>query len=1319
MKKILNSIYFFFPVILLSVFFFGCGNQGNTQNDRTYSAASTTGSPAVSTRISVEGSRAFSSYHDIPGVTKDEITAIEEIRKQTGELIFGMLSSTEAFLNTEGEIRGYSALFCEWLTDLFDIKFTVNHYSWFGLLDGLRSGEVSFTGELTANDERRKTYFMTGTIAQRFLKYFRIEGSMPIAEIAQTRLPRYILQEKTTIATDVLYYRSGKFEPVFIHEYDEAYNLLKTGAADTLITEGVQEAYWNTHGDIIVTDFFPLIYSPVSLSTQNPKLEPIISVVQKALDNGITNHLTELYELGHREYLKHKLYSRFSSDELAYIKNNPVIQLGAEYDNYPNSYYNQRYEKWQGIAHDVLEEVASLTGLEFKVIHGNNLEFYELLQMLEDGEIDILSEVIRSPEREGLFLWPDNSVMTDRSVLISRADYRRVTLSRIYSERIGLNRGTAHAEFFHSWFPNHPNVIEYDSQAESFDALMKGEVDLVMNSYSSLLNLINYLELPDYKANIMFDNNFASAFGFNIEEKLLCSIIDKALAMIDTETISEQWRHKTYDYRLKLEQARIPWLRGSIILSLLVLSLVVILFLRSRLSGKELERLVKRRTHQLAFQTATLSTWFDSIPDLIFTKDLNLNFLHCNKAFLEHFNKGMDEVTGSCDSKEMGMTDEEVDTYNYIDRKVINERRIFTIEEHIPRFDGTKPLYETIKMPLVLNDRVEGILGVARDITKRKEAEAAALAASRSKSSFLANMSHEIRTPMNAIFGVTEILIQNEEIPNDIEEGLNKIYTSCDLLLGIINDILDFSKIEAGKIDIMPVQYKVASMINDSVHLNMMRIESKPIEFELQVNENVPAKLLGDELRIKQILNNLLSNAFKYTESGNVILSIHTEPAENAHVTLVLGVKDTGRGMSKEQLSKIFEEYSRFDERVNKHIEGTGLGLAITHRLISLMGGQIHVESEPNKGTLFMVRLPQETVDDEMLGKDVIENLRQFRKSYMIHRRKGQIDRDPMPYGKVLVVDDIETNLYIAAGLLRLYKLQVDVVMSGQEAIDKIAQGCVYDIIFMDHMMPEMDGLEAAKHIRDLGYTSPIIALTANAVTGQADIFMKNGFNEFISKPIDIRQLDSILNIFIRDKQPPEVIKAARSQKIESSAGTQGQIDSLLIESFVRDANKAINWLDEALVKNDFEDDAVLKKFTVIVHGIKSTFWNIKEKELGDLALKLEIGGREHDINLIKTITPQFLDKLRALLEKQEFKRGGNESGENEDIEKLNGALNAIKEKASDYDRKGVLDIIADIKIYSKETKAVLDIITEHVLHSEFDEAIKAAEEYMGNIAKL
>jgi CheY-like chemotaxis protein len=403
--------------------------------------------------------------------------------------------------------------------------------------------------------------------------------------------------------------------------------------------------------------------------------------------------------------------------------------------------------------------------------------------------------------------------------------------------------------------------------------------------------------------------------------------------------------------------------------------------------------------------------------------------------------------------------------------------------------------------------------------------------ANRAKSDFLAKMSHEIRTPMNAILGISEINLLKEDIPQNIKEGFDKILNSGKLLLGIVNDLLDFSKIEAGKLDISPVQYEVASLISDSVQLNITRIKDKPIKLELNIEDNLPAKLFGDEIRIKQILNNLMSNAFKYTDKGKVELSVATEqtamsgdaegtPPKDS-VTLILSIRDTGQGMTKEQLSKLFDEYTRFNDKKNRTVEGTGLGLAITLRLVTLMNGEISAESEPDVGTLFVVRLPQLKVDTDVLGSELAEKLRSFRTNEQSNMKQHKIERNLMPHGSVLIVDDMEPNLYVAVGLMKRYKLKIETVMNGREAIGKIKDGKMYDVVFMDHMMPEMDGIETTRHLRDLGYARPIVALTANAVAGQADIFLQNGFDDYISKPIDVQQLNAILNKFVSDAGSP------------------------------------------------------------------------------------------------------------------------------------------------------------------------------------------------------
>jgi len=418
------------------------------------------------------------------------------------------------------------------------------------------------------------------------------------------------------------------------------------------------------------------------------------------------------------------------------------------------------------------------------------------------------------------------------------------------------------------------------------------------------------------------------------------------------------------------------------------------------------------------------------------------------------------------------------------------------------------------------------IAGALMDITGQKnlflEAERRrneADMANKAKSSFLSTMSHEIRTPMNAILGITEIQLRNDKLDSSVKDALERIYNSGALLLSIINDILDLSKIEAGRLELLDKNYDIASLISDTTQLNIMRIGSKPVEFKLSIDRNIPVMMSGDELRIKQILNNLLSNAFKYTTEGSVILSLTAEEtaAEN-EVILVISVSDTGPGMTKEQIAMLFDEYARFNMGSNNSAEGTGLGMSITRNLVRLMKGDIKVESEPGRGTMFTVRLPQGNDGGKKLGGKMAENLEKFHYHNNARFNRVQISCEPMPYGKVLIVDDVDINIYVAIGLMAPYELQIDTADSGFEAVEKIKNGNVYDIIFMDHMMPQMDGIEAVIAIRALGYIHPIVALTANAVSGQANIFLENGFNDFISKPIDIRQMNLVLNKFIRDK---------------------------------------------------------------------------------------------------------------------------------------------------------------------------------------------------------
>ena len=718
------------------------------------------------------------------------------------------------------------------------------------------------------------------------------------------------------------------------------------------------------------------------------------------------------------------------------------------------------------------------------------------------------------------------------------------------------------------------------------------------------------------------------------------------------------------------------------------------------------KKLLEKNIEDMVEDFRNTSHWYhsilDAIPLPISVTDTGMNWVFVNSALEMFLGKKRDELLG----EHCSMINTEI---CFTDKCGIECAKRGIKHTFFKR--GDLSFQASVEILRDTEGNIAGFIEVAQDITEIKnltKQQTETEIASRAKSAFLANMSHEIRTPMNAILGVTEILMQDEELPERIGEGLDKIFTSCDLLLGIINDILDFSKIEAGKLDITPVEYNIASLVNDSVQLNIMRLGNRPIDFRLLIDENIPTRLIGDELRIKQILNNLLSNAFKYTEQGSVTLSVSFDMQ-----ALEISVQDTGYGMTAEQITLLFEEYSRF-EQDRRTIEGTGLGLTITQNLVSLMNGEITVDSEPGKGSLFTVRLPQGVADRSAMGRETAESLRDFRMDYSKRKKRADILRDPMPYGSVLVVDDMETNVYVAVGLLKLYKLQIDAVSGGQEAIDLIKSGKTYDVIFMDHMMPMMNGIETTAHLRALGYEKPVVALTADAVGGRAEMFLENGFDAFVSKPIDVRRLNAVLNKFVRDRHPAEVVEAARRQSADknnkNTEDEKVQTD-LLLKSFIKDARKAVKMLDELSGSAAFGDEENLRQFTITVHGIKSSLANIGKNPLSEKAYKLEKAGRERNVELLSSSASGFVNELRQLLNNLETNLNADADMQTGGGGDLREKLAEIKEMCANYDRKGALDILNNIKNYPP-----LERITEFLLQSEFDEAEATAEEILNNL---
>ena len=602
------------------------------------------------------------------------------------------------------------------------------------------------------------------------------------------------------------------------------------------------------------------------------------------------------------------------------------------------------------------------------------------------------------------------------------------------------------------------------------------------------------------------------------------------------------------------------------------------------------------------------------------------------------------------------------------------------------------------------------------DMTELIAAKDEAEQNSRYKSAFLASMSHEIRTPMNAILGIAEIQLRKNNLSPDNEESFSKIYESGDMLLNIINDILDLSKIEAGKLELNPVKYDIPSLINDTAQLNRLRYESKPILFSLQIDEDTPHDLFGDELRIKQVLNNILSNAFKYTSKGNVELSVSSiYESESDDVTIVFKVSDTGQGMTEAQIDKLFDEYTRFNLEANRTTVGAGLGMSITKRLVDLMEGKIFVESKVDEGSVFTVHIPQKRIGSALCSSELTCKLREFSYHNTLISKKVQFMREYMPYGKVLIVDDVESNIYVIKGMLVPYGINIESVSNAFDAIDKIKNGNVYDIIFMDHMMPKMDGMEAVKIIRSMEYKHNIIALTANVLIGREQIFLQNGFDGFLSKPVDSRELNRILNEFIRNRKDPDVVEAARKEQRNNMMSSNPSVFGKEI-FFIRDAENAVKTLEELSGKIQAPDDEEIKLYITTVHGIKSALANIGEYELSGTAHKLEKAGYDRNLSVIQSETAAFMEMLRYLIVKlKPVENDSNIKISDENAAYLRRNLFEIKNACVVLDKKTIKAKLKELRMkkWPGYINAILDDIAIDILHSEFKKAAIRADEYL------
>ena len=537
---------------------------------------------------------------------------------------------------------------------------------------------------------------------------------------------------------------------------------------------------------------------------------------------------------------------------------------------------------------------------------------------------------------------------------------------------------------------------------------------------------------------------------------------------------------------------------------------------------------------------------------------------------------------------------------------------------------------------------------------------------SQAKGDFLAHMSHEIRTPINAILGMDEMILRESSDEQTLEYA-EDIRKAGNTLLGLINDILDFSKIEAGKTDLIPVDYQLSSVFNDLSNMIGPRAAEKGLDFVVKVDPSIPDCLHGDEIRLKQIITNLLTNAVKYTDRGTVTLSAEHQ-RDVGSIYLKINVADTGVGIKQEDIDRLFIAFERIEEKRNRSIEGTGLGITIVQQLLALMDSKLEVESVYGKGSDFSFVIKQDIVKEDPIG-DYTAALERS-----VGARRQYHESFTAPDADILVVDDTEMNIVVFVNLLKKTGIKIDTASSGDEAI-ALARRKKYDLIFLDHRMPNKDGIETLAELRSdkdgLNADTPAISLTANAISGMREKYIAAGFSEYLTKPIDPIRLENVIITFLPKELVNHTSGGESDEEDESSSGLLG----IFLEGIGRSSAEIKRFYDA----EDWEN------YTIKVHALKSTARLVGETELADLAEKLEKAGDDGDLGFIHASTRTLLAMYRGVGEKYgAFADESDEADRPEATETMmQDAYDDLRAAVSDLDYDGLCDILDELNDYS------------------------------------
>ena len=967
-------------------------------------------------------------------------------------------------------------------------------------------------------------------------------------------------------------------------------------------------------------DVYPLVFNPLLMATANRELEPVISAVTKALRGGAGVYLNYLHNRGIDEYNKFKFIISLDEEEKAYLQNTVSVPLAVQYFNYPIVFYNQYEKKWDGITFDLIREIEKITGLVFEAVNDEHTEMADLMAMLYEGRAHMISDLILTEEREPYFIWGDYKFMSDQFALLSKIDFANVELHEIPYMHVALIKNTAHAEMFRAWFPDNSNTTEYENADDAFLALEKGEVDMVMAAKTKLLYYSNYYEFSGYKANYLFNHFYMSAFAFNNDYPVLRSVIDKALLVIDTDRYVNQWTTRTYDYRARILLAQRPWLMGAVFLSVAVIILILLIFYfvsvnrktRQQSMEKAFEAEIAEKNNEAKTKfLATISHEIRTPMNAI----IGMTELALRTGEPEIKNDYISTVKQSGENLLSIIND-------VLDFSKIDKGRLEIIPSYysVPSF--INDLVNMIKIR-VLDSRVRFAVNTDSSIPKTLFGDE-----TRIRQVALNLLSNAVKYTKK---GFVSFRLYYDNID---ENTINLIIEVTDSGIGIKQEDMDRLFTDYTQFDLeknkgiegiglgLSITNSIIKAMNGTI--SVKSIYGKGSTFTVTVPQNYYTR---DALAA---VENPQDKSVLLFERRDVYADSILSAVSNLGISCTLAASDSELyekllGQMFDFLFISFMLYKKNEEVILK------LGNNIKIVVLTEFG-----ETVPEKD-INILAMPAYSIT-------IADILNGYSKKFKYIEINDHSIGFTAPEAKVLVVDDINTNLKVAKGLLMPYNIQIDLCKSGAEAIE-VLQSQKYDLIFMDHKMPEMDGFEVVRRIREMGDSDPyfkdlpIAALTAEAIFGIKEKFLESGFNDFLSKPIDTVKLNSILEKWIPKEKQTEFVL----QNKEDIAKII-EIDGVDVKRGIKLSGGKFNLYSDALaafctdafekageIKACFEKGDIFM-YTIYVHGIKGAAAIIGAAELSESAKALETAGNNRDLVYIETHTEKFLQDLEIII---------------------------------------------------------------------------------------